>query len=762
MAGKRKVFEDALREANNFAWDRRWKEAIAAYRRALDEFPQENSVRNNLAQAYAAAGELENALAEFEAISASQPRDPLPFLRMSDILTRLGRKEAAGEKLLAVATLAEQGGQPAGAVEVLQQLLKLLPDHEVAHERLINLYLGLDKPNAACDERLALARLYQREGQQEKAMGQVQAALQLNPRSAEARQMLDALRTGVLATIRPRAAGETPALPAPAAGAADSSANPAQRARQRALAELAEIVFERSDEPAGDVNEPAGVAQKRASDRSAQARRDALIGQALDLQTRNLPDDAIAAYVKALEAGADLPAVHLSLGVLYQERQRYAPAITHLSRAAEATPYQLGAHFALGEVYRAQNDIPAALRHFIEVLKLLDLQTVRQEQASDLLQLYETLAESYATGDTQGKGLLFIASLVAFLSSPGWEEKAQQARNRLDTLNQAGFAASLAEMLEAPEADVVLASMGQAQEYLRRKMFLSAGEECYRAIALAPGYLPLHLRLAEILLAQDRLEEAVNKFMAVADVYMTRRQLRQAIGIYRQVLTLTPMDVTVRRRLIDLLVSAGDINTALDEYAALADSHYRMAQVDQAIEDYNQALRVAGRATPREPAEARILHLLGDIYAQSVDWVKARKTYQRIVALTPADLAARQRLIEIAFKMGDRRAGLTYLDEMLEQMGRPGAPLDYTPLLRDLGRAFPQDMDIQSRLARAYQQLALRDEAIAALNALGELQLDNGRHQEAAETIRQLMALEPDKAEDYRVLMEQIIAQGGA
>jgi tetratricopeptide (TPR) repeat protein len=249
--------------------------------------------------------------------------------------------------------------------------------------------------------------------------------------------------------------------------------------------------------------------------------------------------------------------------------------------------------------------------------------------------------------------------------------------------------------------------------------------------------------------------------MAVADTYVTRGQLRQATGIYRQVLGLAPMDISVRHKLIELLAGAGDVDRAIEECVALADAHYRMAQVDQAIEAYNQALRLAGRAARREAAETRILHLLGDTYVQSVDWNKARKTYQRIVALAPADLPARQRLIEMAFKVGDRRAGLSQLDEMLNQLTTAGAPADAGPLLRELGKSFALDTDVQSRLVRAYQRLSLHEDAVAALNALGELQLDNGRFAEAADTVRQLMALEPEKAGDYQVLIEQILGRTG-
>ena len=45
----------------------------------------------------------------------------------------------------------------------------------------------------------------------------------------------------------------------------------------------------------------------------------------------------------------------------------------------------------LGECHRARGRIDRAVEHFITVLKIVDLQTVRHEQADRLIQLYENL-----------------------------------------------------------------------------------------------------------------------------------------------------------------------------------------------------------------------------------------------------------------------------------------------------------------------------------------------------------------------------------
>ena len=41
MAGNRQVFEKAMQQAADYAWDQQWDKAISAYMKALTEFPDD-------------------------------------------------------------------------------------------------------------------------------------------------------------------------------------------------------------------------------------------------------------------------------------------------------------------------------------------------------------------------------------------------------------------------------------------------------------------------------------------------------------------------------------------------------------------------------------------------------------------------------------------------------------------------------------------------------------------------------------------------
>jgi len=59
-------------------------------------------------------------------------------------------------------------------------------------------------------------------------------------------------------------------------------------------------------------------------------------------------------------------------------------------------------------------------------------------------------------------------------------------------------------------------------------------------------------------------------------------------------------------------------------------------------------------------------------------------------------------------------------------------------------------------LAKLYQQLGRKMEAIAQLDALGELQLEAGQNSEARNTIKRIIALQPDNIDEYRRLLVKL------
>jgi tetratricopeptide (TPR) repeat protein len=152
----------------------------------------------------------------------------------------------------------------------------------------------------------------------------------------------------------------------------------------------------------------------------------------------------------------------------------------------------------------------------------------------------------------------------------------------------------------------------------------------------------------------------------------------------------------------------------------------------------------------------QILHKIGDINMQRVDWRRATAAYEEIKALSPDDEQARMYLFDLYQKQGQTHKALAELRELVRYYEAKGQPQKALSILKDAVQLRPQEMFLRALLARVYAQQGMKREAIAELDALGEMQLEAGLRDEAAQTVKQIIALEPPNVEAYRQLLDHI------
>jgi tetratricopeptide (TPR) repeat protein len=699
MPGNRRLFEHALRRATEYNERKQWDKALAEFQNALTEFPEDLDVLEVTASVY----------------------------------ERLNRTADAAVCYQTMGIIHSKQGSADEAIDALERAVALGAGLIEAHKTLAFTYASLGRTGQAVHENLALARIYQQRNELREAENYVRTAYTLEPSHPEVAAALEVFKP----------AGITPPTTGPLGGeSVEAGSSPVDITREKALSDLAETIFE--DVP------------QRQTGRLNKAQVDALVTKAIDQQTRGNTAGALDTYRSILAAGVDMPAVNFNLGLLYQENIRLDEAIEQFQIAVQYTEYRLGSLFALGELYRAKGQVDEALNYFLEALKIIDLQTVNRDQADDLIKVYESLAETYATkGEAQQAGT-FVNTLVEFLSSKGWADKVAQARRRLDSLTEEGAPTiSLAELLSMADAEALLQSLSLMHELAKRGKYYSALEEAYLAIQRAPDYLPLHLRMADMMFKNGQTEAANAKYLIIANTMAARGDNHQAMAIYQRILRLAPLDVTIRTKLIEMLVSYGQIDRALEQYLALADTYYQLASTDKAREKYLEALNLAPRGSTNRLWTNQILHKLGELDLERGDWRRAVQTYEQIKKIDPGDEKARLTLVELYYKMQPQRA-LQEIDELVKTYRAGGKMKRLVPFMEEQTRMHPKDIGLRARAAQVCIEAGLRNEGITHLNVLGELQLNAGLTQPAIATIRAIIALNPPNVQAYQKLLAQI------
>lgn len=742
MASRQAAFEEAVRRAHSYAWEERWMKAIEQYELAIAQVPDDAMVRSGLAFAYLKGGRLREALSEYRKVCGLRPGELEPREKVAEILEELGRVMDAAQAWMSLGDLCVQHRDLGKALEAWQQTVRLQPNNREARRKLAEAYAFRSDIDEAAKEYLALARLHHREGEYHPAAEYCQRVLAIDARNKGARDLLEGMisdgETGISAEML---VGHREEL------------GPIESVVQGALGSLAQALLGEADllEPTMDTEVDRLEAQLEGS---PDAR--AVLGKAVDSHSRGEIDEALNHYEQAVQMGVTGAEVCFNLGLLYRERSRFEEAIELLEESLEVPEYRLASHLALGECHRALGRMDEAWDHFLEAMMIIDLDFAGEERAAELTRSYQSVSDSHrGEGDGQQTEALAHA-LYKLLIGNDWKTRVSEARQKLDCIAEEGRFCILPDFLELPGGDELLDMMVRSRDYLRNDSPFAALEECYRAIQMAPTYLPLHLRLAEIFARQGKSEEAVSKYASVADAYLMRDNPRMAIEVYRRALDAAPMTISIREKLIELLIEHGEVDSVLDEYVALGESYYRLARIDTALEKYEEALGLVPQTANAAQWEVRILRRVGDLHIQRVNWKRALAVYEKITHLSPDDEQARLRVVDLHWKLQSEEVALKELDALIVHYGKLGDFQKITSILQELVAANPQDISLRSRLSRVYIELGRKKEAIAELDILGELQLEAGRKRDAMETLQTIISLEPDEKQGYTQLLREL------
>ncbi len=744
MAGNRAAFDAAMKRGHNHAWDKEWMKAIEQYKLAVAEFPDDVTALSSLAFAYLKGKRFREALREYRRISQLRPGDPSPLRKLGRILEELGRSGDAARTWLTLGQLYAEQGAPRRAMEAWRDAIRLQPASKEAHKRMAEACVAGSDLAEAVREYVALARLCDKDGERAQAAEYCRRALSFDGRCSEARTLLEHLASDQEVELRERAF----VLGSKELGPVDSAV-------QEALSSLAEAVLEEAD-LADAAALSAAEKGERDSLSTSQLQIATVLGKAIDAHSRGMMGDALESYERAFQMGARRVEVVFNLGLLYKQVLRFSEAVDLLQRSLEVAEYRLASHFALGECHWAEGAGDQAVKHFLEGLEAIDLDFADKDHADDITQSYRYLADSgELKGDSQTTEV-FVNSLTAFFSDTDWREKATDVGRRLGSLAAEGATPILAEFLLVPRGQEVLDTMMRSQEYLKKDAPYVALEDCYRAMEISPTYVPLHLRLAEIFNDQGKVEEAVSKYAAVAETYLMRNNSRRAMEVYRRALSVAPMNISVRERLIDLLIDHDEIELALEEYLALGEGYYRLARMDDALEKYETALLLVRRFAMQKSWEIRILHRMADLHVQRIRWKEAVGIYEKIRQLSPEDERARLRLVDLRYKLGQDDVALKELDSLIVYLGKRRNFQTMIKALRELVDSKPQDIPLRSRLGRICVEAGMKEEAIAELDTLGELQLEAGRKSDAMDTLRTIISLKPKEKDGYTQLLREL------
>lgn len=359
MAKNRARYEEATKRGQAYLQNDQWQEAFSVYRVAIAEFSQSAPAYDGLGQACFGLKQLDRALECYKLAARYSKGDVKYLQKVADMQERLGRLSEAARTYMAVGEVLLRQRELDKAVNNWQRAVRLESSLLGPHRRLAMVYQRQNNIRDAVREYLAIARILQMQGEDKKALQMCRAALRLDPDSPDVITAIDLIRKGAAEynraeeeeeeeAVEEKAAVKTadedlPAMVRQMARAFEADRAPVvtstktasalDAARNLAQNQLAEEIFrDEDDDDAGSLSK---------------LERDALIGQAMDYESRSQMENAIACYERAIVGGLKLPAAYFSLGLLYKNNNQHDKATRALQMAAKEPAYQAGAQEAL-------------------------------------------------------------------------------------------------------------------------------------------------------------------------------------------------------------------------------------------------------------------------------------------------------------------------------------------------------------------------------------------------------------------------------
>jgi tetratricopeptide (TPR) repeat protein len=284
-----------------------------------------------------------------------------------------------------------------------------------------------------------------------------------------------------------------------------------------------------------------------------------------------------------------------------------------------------------------------------------------------------------------------------------------------------------------------------AYRALRRGDLESALVKFEEASRAEPSDARTWLRVAEIQMRLGNRQAAVEAYRQAARIHTAQGFHKHAIAIYKNILTVVPVDIDAHRALARLFAAEGLLSDASTQYECVI-----------------RACQVADRSA------------------------EAMEALRSIMQLNPDDVRIQLRFVDLAAELGLREEALQTLRRaahLLKSCGRIDEYLRVAErllreeprnmaLARDIAKGYivrgngrlaiarlkmcfdtePQDAETLDLLAQAFELAGKRAKAVTLLKALGYVHRDQGRITESQDAFHRALDLDPTDEDAQRMV----------
>lgn len=496
---------------------------------------------------------------------------------------------------------------------------------------------------------------------------------------------------------------------------------------------------------------------------SAEARKNRALKRGDEFAAKNQYDRAEIEYINALRDDSQNAHAMASLGVIYLEQGRLSRAYPLLKRASEIDPNDLRARAKLASVYMSIGNPSAAHDEAVAILKLRpdlpDVPVTLAESSNTPAQISASRALLNALPASAAESPSVLTAKAILLARSGDLPQATALLERAVTSSPPPASAfsvlgaifmSRNDMAKAEAAYAKAAELSELRSPRRIQYALfkyqrgdttAAKQYLAQTFKDAPDFYPAGLRLAEILIREQKLGEAE----ALSDQMLSRD------GSNHEALALSIRLALARGDTAKALVKA---NAFVQMYPKAPDAHFEKARVHMERNELSEAVASLNQVLAINPDHDQAITTLAAIDIQQGNRSAAVTSLRRYLEKNPKNVDAQFLLADAYRGLNDFEAALGVY-KVLEQMTPVDQRVHYGKgvTLRALGQTDAARRALE--LAKSYQPTAHE-----ALEQLLEMDVADKQYDRAQKRLDVALASHPSDAQLVQLMGRLKLVQG--
>jgi tetratricopeptide (TPR) repeat protein len=466
-------------------------------------------------------------------------------------------------------------------------------------------------------------------------------------------------------------------------------------------------------------------------------------------------DDALKAFLKALENGADDAAeVNFRIGQIYYEKKDYKSSMGYFEKVAGRKPDFAEAREYLGDIYDRRGEADKAVENYIRVVKVnpnnmhaqfqLGLNYSKQKEYDKMIAAYKKTIDI----DPNFSDAHYNLGMAYYYRNM-YEDAIAEFQTAIKLSPNDAAAYSLLAQTKTTAYDFHI-SKGSA--FLTGDDFLQARDELQKALAVKPGD-PEARKYLDI--TNESIRKAIPAKLEQAKSDFENKKYSEAYNGWDFVMKADPENAQAREGMAGLERNSGDIVTARELKAADLEKQGRLAE---AITEYSEISKIAPKSR-QAGVSAKISALMSKIKGK-VKLLLAAADEANAAKESRKALEKYNEVLKYDEKNGRALNGITKIKSNLEDqkqiylaMAKQNKADDRTKSLTYYKKAIELDPNSEEankgieQLTGSQSKVALDAQKIKSMYYEGVDKYVNGEVDTAIKIWKQVLAMDPSHVE---------------